>query len=295
MSRSASCHVGSLRWTLPTAAIHGPQAAEVANCVTFQMAAFGVNGLAKVSAELPRRIARMTGDDRATPMRLAQSRASARKPKQRRRSALPARLSNELFAGGEVVRLPAGQVLFRAGDSADGCYRVEDGLLKVTMVSNAGTERILAFHGPGAIVGGLAIIDGLPRTTSAVAVRDSGLSFLSRAAFEAFAEKHHPEFCQSLFRLLTKRVRERDKVVAATSFLSLKGRIAQTLLELSDHFGQEVRPGRVVIPFKETRSRTPRRARPIARRLHAHFPPPHPPRKSRAADVYSAAFPRCEP
>jgi CRP/FNR family cyclic AMP-dependent transcriptional regulator len=159
-----------------------------------------------------------------------------------------------------VVRLPAGQVLFRAGDSADGCYRVEDGLLKVTMVSNAGTERILAFHGPGAIVGGLAIIDGLPRTTSAVAVRDSGLSFLSRAAFEAFAEKHHPEFCQSLFRLLTKRVRERDKVVAATSFLSLKGRIAQTLLELSDHFGQEVRPGRVVIPFKETRSRTPRSA-----------------------------------
>jgi CRP/FNR family transcriptional regulator, cyclic AMP receptor protein len=219
-------------------------------CVTFQMAACGVNGLAKVSAELPRRIARMTGDDRATPMRLAQSRASARKPKQRRRSALPARLSNELFAGAEVVRLPAGQVLFRAGDSADGCYRVEDGLLKVTMVSNAGTERILAFHGPGAIVGELAIIDGLPRTTSAVAVCDSGLSFLSRAAFEAFAEKHHPEFCQSLFRLLAKRVRERDKVVAATSFLSLKGRIAQTLLELSDHFGQEVRPGRVVIRQK---------------------------------------------
>ena len=54
-------------------------------------------------------------------------------------------------------------------------------------------------------------------------MRDSGLSFLSRVAFEAFAEKHHPEFCQSLFRLLTKRVRERDKVVAATSFLSLKG------------------------------------------------------------------------
>jgi CRP-like cAMP-binding protein len=78
---------------------------------------------------------------------------------------------------------------------------------------------------------------------SAVTVRDSALSFLSRAAFEAFAEKHHPEFCQSLFRLLTKRVRDRDKMVAATSFLMLKGRITQTLLELADHFAQDVGRG----------------------------------------------------
>ena len=156
---------------------------------------------------------------------------------------MPTRLSNELFAGAEVVRVPAGQVLFRAGDPADGCYRVEGGLLKVTMFSHSGTERILAFHGPGAIVGELAIIDGLPRTTSAVAVRDAALSFLSRAAFEAFAEKHHPEFCQSLFRLLTKRVRDRDKMVAATSFL-------MALLELADHFGQDVGRGRIVIRQK---------------------------------------------
>ena len=60
--------------------------------------------------------------------------------------------------------------------------------------SNSGTERILAFQGPGAVVGELAIIDGQPRATSAVAVRDAVLSFLSRAAFEAFAEKHHPDF-----------------------------------------------------------------------------------------------------
>ena len=39
-------------------------------------------------------------------------------------------------------------------------------------------------------------------------------------------------------------------MVAATSFLWLKGRIAQTLLELADHFGQEVGPGRVVIRQK---------------------------------------------
>ena len=187
----------------------------------------------------------MTGEYQGTPARLAPSRRSARNPK-RPPSGLPTDLSRELFARAEVVQLPAGRVLFWEGDSGDGCYRVEDGLLKVTKISKSGAERILAFHGPGDIVGVRAIIDGLPRPMSAVAVRDAVLSFVSHIAFEAFAEKH-PELCHSLLRLLTNRVRKRDKMLAATSFLRVKGRIAQTLLELAEHFGEEVEPGRIVI------------------------------------------------
>jgi CRP/FNR family cyclic AMP-dependent transcriptional regulator len=39
-------------------------------------------------------------------------------------------------------------------------------------------------------------------------------------------------------------------VVAAGSFLSLKGRVARTMLELAEHFGQEVGSGRIVIRQK---------------------------------------------
>jgi CRP-like cAMP-binding protein len=164
-------------------------------------------------------------------------------------SELPARISTELFAGAELVRLPAGRLLFRAGDSGDGCYRVENGLLKVTMVSSSGAERILAFLGRDAIVGELAVLDGLPRSATVVAVRDAAVRFLSNAAFEAFADKHS-ELYKSLIRLLAKRLRETDTTVAASSFLSLKGRTARTLLELAEHFGQEVGPGRIVIRQK---------------------------------------------
>jgi CRP-like cAMP-binding protein len=164
-------------------------------------------------------------------------------------SELPARLSTDLFADSELVRLRAGRVLFRAGDSGNGCYRVEDGLLKVTMVSSSGAERILAFLGRGAIVGELAVLDGLARSASIVVVRDAAVRFLSKSAFEAFAEKH-PELYKSLVGLLAQRLRETNTTVAASSFLSLKGRMARTLLELADHFGQEVGPGRTVIRQK---------------------------------------------
>jgi CRP/FNR family transcriptional regulator, cyclic AMP receptor protein len=55
-----------------------------------------------------------------------------------------------VFSSATPVRIHANEVLFAAGDAGDGCYRIEDGLLKVTMVSRAGNERILAFLGPGA-------------------------------------------------------------------------------------------------------------------------------------------------
>jgi CRP/FNR family transcriptional regulator, cyclic AMP receptor protein len=184
----------------------------------------------------------MTREDPRTPARL--------KPEHPRLlSGLPTRLSRELFARAELVRLPAGRVLFRAGDPGNGCYRVEDGLLKVTMVWSSGAERILAFLGRGAIVGELAVLDGLPRSASVVAVRDAAVRFLSNAAFEAFAEKHS-ELYKALVRLLAERLRETDTTVAASSFLSLKGRMARTLLELAEHFGQEVAPGRIVIRQK---------------------------------------------
>ena len=104
----------------------------------------------------------MTGEYQGTPARLAPSRRSARNPK-RPSSGLPTRLSRELFARAQVLRLPAGRVLFWEGDPGDGCYRVEDGLLKLTVFSKSGAERILAFHGPGDIVGVRAIIERLPR------------------------------------------------------------------------------------------------------------------------------------
>jgi CRP-like cAMP-binding protein len=164
-------------------------------------------------------------------------------------SELPGDLPTKLFTNANRVRLAAGKVLFREGATGDGCYRVEDGLLKVTMVSSSGAERILEFLPRGAIVGELSIIDGLPRSATVVAVRDATLSSVSRAEFEAFAEEH-PEVYKSLVKLLAHRLRGTDTIVAATSFLALKGRIARTMLGLADHFGQEVAPGRIVIRQK---------------------------------------------
>jgi CRP-like cAMP-binding protein len=168
-------------------------------------------------------------------------------------SVFPENLAARLFAHAKPAKLAADTVLFLAGDPGDGCYRLTEGLLKVSIASPTGAERILAILGPGAIVGDMAMIDGRPRSASVSALRDCKLSFVSRAAFEAFAAKQ-PEIYKYLLGLLAQRLRDTDQVVAAGSFLSLKGRVARALLDLARAFGHEVAGGRIVIRQKISQS-----------------------------------------
>ena len=168
-------------------------------------------------------------------------------------SDLPDQLLAGLLANARPVNLATGAILFLAGDPGDGCYRVNEGLLKVSIASASGAERILAILGPGSIVGDMAMIDGRPRSASVSALRDCNMSFVSRAAFEAVADKQ-PEIYKFLVGLLAERVRETDQLVAAGSFLPPKGRVARALLDLAKAFGRDVGGGRIVIQQKISQS-----------------------------------------
>lgn len=168
-------------------------------------------------------------------------------------SVFPEHLSARLFAAATRKNLAADEVLFLAGDPGDGCYRIEQGLLKVSIIGPSGAERILAILGPGAIVGELSTIDGLPRSASVSAVRPSELNFISRAAFEHVA-RDHPEIYKHMVTLLSARLRDTDEVLAAGSFLPLKGRVARALLDLAEAFGQPVGNDRILIRQKVSQS-----------------------------------------
>ena len=146
--------------------------------------------------------------------------------------ALP-ELSSGLFAKAHDLSVTADQIVFLAGDAGDGIYRIEDGLLKVSVSAPGGGERILAILGSGSIVGELSMIDGAPRSASVSALRNSKLRFVSRAAFEAFGQET-TELYRHVMILLARRLRDTNGALAATSFLSLQGRVARALLNLAE-------------------------------------------------------------
>jgi CRP/FNR family transcriptional regulator, cyclic AMP receptor protein len=152
-------------------------------------------------------------------------------------SGLPSEFSSRLLARATTMSLEKGQTLFEIGAIGDGCYWLEEGILKVSIASPQGAERILAILGSGSIVGELALLDGLPRSATVQALKDSKLSFVARSIFlECLAD--YPKIYSHLVAILVERMRQADDEVAAASFLSLKARVARALLQFAKHLGE---------------------------------------------------------
>jgi len=168
-------------------------------------------------------------------------------------SRLPQDISAQLFANAASRYLKVGEALFQVGDTGNGCYVLNQGLLKVVISSAQGGQRILAILGPGTVAGELSVIDGKPRSASVFAIKDCKLSFISQSTFEACTQQH-PEIYRYLVEVVTTRLRETSEAVAADSFLTVKSRLARALLELAKFLGEEEAPRRIVIRHKISQS-----------------------------------------
>jgi CRP-like cAMP-binding protein len=97
------------------------------------------------------------------------------------------------------------------------------------------------------------MIDGAPRSASVTALRDSKLYFVSQADFDAIG-KSSPEIYRDVMKMLARRLRDTNDALAASSFLSVKGRVARALLNLAEAFGKDVGNGRILIRQKVNQS-----------------------------------------
>ena len=162
-------------------------------------------------------------------------------------------LVNTLRFVATVHTVDQGEVLFRAGDDSTGFYSVVDGLLKISVTSDDGQERLIAIIGPDDIVGEMGVVDGLPRSADVTALRASELAHIRKADFEAIAQAN-PSLYQHILRALSGRLRQANDAGAARSMLPLEGRLAKALLSLADSFGNDLPDGRTVIRYKITQA-----------------------------------------
>jgi len=160
---------------------------------------------------------------------------------------LPKPIEFDLLANAKPRCVRAGQTLFEAGDAADGFYLLKSGLLKVILASPDGDEVIIALLVPGTVVGDVAVIDGLLRAATVLALLDSDLLFVTKADFDRCALRH-PEIYRSLARILANRLRETNDTICANMFLTVKARVARALLQIAKILGRPKGDGGISIP-----------------------------------------------
>jgi CRP/FNR family cyclic AMP-dependent transcriptional regulator len=166
-------------------------------------------------------------------------------------SALDPSAREALRKRGQPCSYARGREVVHEGQVPDRVLLLRSGLVKVSRVVLGGREVVLAYRGPGELVGEQSALDGEPRSATVAAVEPvEGLVF-SHSAFRGFL-REHPDGALALLALLSRRLREADSRRAEFSTLSTMGRVAARLVELSDRFGDEAENGRIRISLPIT-------------------------------------------
>lgn len=149
---------------------------------------------------------------------------------------LLARLSEpdrrDLAARGKVRSYRVAAAIFREGDPGDSLHIVMQGSVRISVLSPSGEEATLALLGPGDCFGDLALLDGRPRSASAIAQEAARTLIVTRAEFRRWL-LDHPPAAFVLLEELSLRLRQTDQALADFTFLPLPNRLARRLLELA--------------------------------------------------------------
>ena len=144
-------------------------------------------------------------------------------------------------------------VILSEEEDGSALFVIISGKVKVCRTShdNVSKEVILSILIQSDFFGEMALLDGLNRSASVIAMEDSKLFIIQRNDFLDLLYEH-PEVSVSLLQELTQRLRASTMKIKALSLKDAEGKVATVLLQLADDVGK-IRHGIVEIeklPFQ---------------------------------------------
>ncbi|GIW22874.1 MAG: Crp/Fnr family transcriptional regulator [Candidatus Sericytochromatia bacterium] len=144
-----------------------------------------------------------------------------------------------------------GKIIFYEEDLGTSFYIIVSGQVKIVMVSNEGKEHILGLLKERDFFGEISLLDGEPRSATAIALEDTETITITRDDFTRLL-RSNPDISLKIMFTLCKRLRKADKQVESLAFLSAQGRVARVILDLADERGEE-KDNKIVIYHRMTR------------------------------------------
>ena len=162
-------------------------------------------------------------------------------------SGLDAASLDRVTRGMRTRRFRRGEVIFHLGDPGDALFIVVSGAIKIMLPSDTGDEAILATLRAGDVFGELALLDGAPRSATAVAQEASETAILPRAQFRELLATE-PAIRDALLASLAAELRRLTNHVEELHFLDITGRLASRLARLANESGRTLPDGAIRLP-----------------------------------------------
>jgi len=146
--------------------------------------------------------------------------------------------------GRKAVAVPKKQTIFAQGAPADAVFFIQEGKVRLTVVSKIGKEATLGMLSEGAFFGEGALAGQALRMGSATALTDCDLLRIDKKAMMLALHQQHAFSDLFVAYLLARNIRYEEDLVDQL-FNSSEKRLARILLLLA-HFGKEGVPQTVI-------------------------------------------------
>jgi CRP/FNR family cyclic AMP-dependent transcriptional regulator len=151
--------------------------------------------------------------------------------------------------GKAVCKYRKDQIVFSQGDVADAVFYIQQGKIKLTVISEQGKEAVIAILGPGQFFGE-GCLNGHPlRIATTSVVDECVITRLEKATMIATIH-NEPEFSELFMSYLLTRNSRIEEDLIDQLFNSSEKRLARLLLLLAN-FGKEARPEPVIAKISQ--------------------------------------------
>jgi len=130
-----------------------------------------------------------------------------------------------------------GATIMHQGEEPGRVLVIERGRAKVTVVTEDGSEVILAFREPGDMLGELSALGGARRVATVRAIEELDALAIAARDFDSYLEAQ-PRVALVILRVVTERLRDADRSQVEFAAHQTLSRVAGRLVELADRFGE---------------------------------------------------------
>jgi CRP/FNR family transcriptional regulator, cyclic AMP receptor protein len=146
----------------------------------------------------------------------------------------------KMGSGKTIVKFEKNATIFSQGDAADAVFYVQDGKVKLTVVSQQGKEAVIALLDRASFFGEACLAGERLRMATATALQDATILRIEKPAMIDVLHKE-PAFAELFMGyLLSRNIRIQEDLVDQL-FNSSEKRLARILLLLA-HFGKDKQP-----------------------------------------------------
>ena len=167
-----------------------------------------------------------------------------KEPSNNRAAFDPREFLSKVGRGRTISKYHMNQIVFSQGHPANSIFFIEQGKVKVTVVSEQGKEAVVAVLGPGQFCGEGCLAGQQRRMATATAITDGEIMRLKKTAVIRVLHDE-PAFSEMFVsHLLARNIRVEEDLVDQL-FNSSEKRLARALLLLAN-FGKESRPEPII-------------------------------------------------